>query len=112
MGRKAQGLWAWALQRITAVYLGIFTLYLLAMFIFSPPTGLVDWQQWAGSPLNSLGIMLFFLATLFHSWIGIRDFLIDYIPMLGIRVTMLSLFAFGLLAIGLWVLKIMIMVML
>ena len=37
MSRKASGLKAWAIQRLTAIYVGLFTLYLLGVLTTAAP---------------------------------------------------------------------------
>ena len=111
MGRQAQGLWAWTLQRVTAVYLILFSIYLLGVLVVCPPASSLEWREWVANPFHSLGFMLFVLVMLVHAWIGIRDVLIDYVPILGLRLALLSMFALGLLTIGFWTLTILIGVM-
>lgn len=109
MSRRASGLKAWLLQRITAVYLVLFIaisgLWAIAQH---QPINYVIWKGWIASPLISLALLLFFLALLLHAWVGVRNVLIDYIKPISLRLLLLSLFAFGLIASGLWVMEIII----
>lgn len=110
MSRKASGLKAWVLQRVTAVYLALFVVYAVVHFIVAPPPDVESWRQWLASPLHGVAVLLFFLALLLHSWVGIRDVIVDYVRWLPARVTLLSLFATGLIAGGLWVAQVLIIV--
>jgi len=79
VSRYAGGLRGWLLQRVSAVYLALFTFSLLALFLFSPPQ---DYQAWRGvleQPLVSMAFLLFVMALLVHAWVGVRDVLMDYI---------------------------------
>jgi succinate dehydrogenase / fumarate reductase membrane anchor subunit len=105
MSRGAQGLRAWLIQRVTAVYLGFFTCYLLFYFLITPPLGHAQWSAWAGSPLVTIGLALYVIALLLHAWVGIRDVLIDYVHPVGVRLALLGLMAFGLLGCGVWALR-------
>lgn len=105
MSRKASGLKAWAIQRATAVYLALFSLYLLLHFAFAAPADYEAWRTWVAGPWVSLGLLLFVPVLLAHAWVGIRDVLIDYVWHTGARVLLLSLFAFVFLASGLWALQ-------
>lgn len=102
MSRKASGLKAWVLQRATAIYIGLFALYLLAVLLFAPPADYPAWREWFGSPLMGIATLVFVLAVLLHAWVGVRDVVIDYIWNTPVRVTVLSLVALGLVACGLW----------
>ena len=102
MSRQASGLRAWALQRISAVYLGLYFIYMLGLFIISPPDSFETWQGWVADPIRGIALLLFFVAMLLHAWVGLRDLLIDYVHFSTLRVTLLSLIGIGLIGCGLW----------
>ena len=108
MSRRASGLKAWLLQRITAVYLLLFTAISGLWVITHQPITYTAWKSWIANPLISLSLLLFFLALLLHAWVGIRNVLIDYIKPVSLRLLLLSLFAFGLIGSGFWVVEIVI----
>lgn len=111
MTKRFQGMNAWILQRVSAAYLAIFLIYVLAVFIFSPPTSYHEYKQWLTDPLVSTGILIGFAMIFGHIWVGIRDVFMDYIPSLVIRAIVLILLAFALLACGIWVLRILVLAM-
>ncbi|MES9874507.1 MAG: succinate dehydrogenase, hydrophobic membrane anchor protein [Candidatus Sedimenticola sp. PURPLELP] len=96
MSRQASGLRAWALQRISAVYLGLYLVYFLGYLLISPPESYEAWRSWVGDPWGSMAMLLFFTSLLLHAWVGVRDVLIDYIHPMMIRVVLLTLFGIGL----------------
>ena len=102
MSRKASGLKAWVLQRASAIYIGLFTLFFLLVMLFAPPRDYAQWRDWFADPLIGIATLVYIIAILLHAWVGIRDVLIDYIKPLGLRVTLLALVALGLLGCGLW----------
>jgi succinate dehydrogenase / fumarate reductase membrane anchor subunit len=105
MSRRAAGLKAWIIQRITAVYLTVFSLYLVLHLLFAAPPDYAAWREWVARPLVSVGFLLFVPALLAHAWVGIRDVLIDYVKPIRARVLLLAVFAFGLVGSGLWALQ-------
>lgn len=105
MSRHASGLIAWIIQRTTAVYVGLFLVYLLIHFSFSPPADHGTLVAWVNQPLVKIGLLLLIPTLLAHAWVGIRNVLIDYVHNLGARVTLLTLFALVLIASGLVALK-------
>jgi len=109
MSRQASGLRAWAVQRISAVYLGFYFIYLIGLFLFSPPTSYEAWQGWISHPVAGVGLLLFFASVLIHAWVGMRDVIIDYVPIFLARLTLLTVIALGLIACGLWAARIVIM---
>ena len=102
MSRQATGLRAWALQRVSAVYLGLYLIYALAVLISAPPDSYQAWKAQIANPLGGIALMLFVVALLLHVWVGLRDVLIDYIHHSTTRVTLLSLIGLGLIGSGLW----------
>jgi succinate dehydrogenase / fumarate reductase membrane anchor subunit len=46
--------------------------------------------------------MVFFAALLLHAWVGLRDVVLDYIKPLALRVGVLALLGFALLAVAMW----------
>lgn len=51
----------------------------------------------------------FFVALLLHSWIGLRDVLMDYVQPLPLRITLLVLLSFVLVGLALWVMKVLLL---
>lgn len=110
MSRRASGLKAWLIQRLSAIYLALFGLYLLLRFVLAPPADHAALAAWVASPWVALGLLVFVPALLAHAWVGIRDVLIDYVKPTGLRVAALSLFGLLFLASGLWALQALILV--
>jgi succinate dehydrogenase / fumarate reductase membrane anchor subunit len=110
MSRKASGLKAWAIQRLTAIYVGLFSLYLLLVLLFAAPADYADWKDWVGGPLVSVAMLLFVVSVLMHAWVGVRDVLIDYVHPIAIRAALLGVIALALVAMGLWAAQALILV--
>ena len=106
MSRRATGLRAWILQRITALYLALYTLFLIGLFLLDPPESYDAWRTWFATPWTSVPLLLYALAILLHAWVGIRDVLIDYVHPLMLRLLLLTLFGLGLIGSGLWVMRV------
>lgn len=102
MSRRASGLKAWFLQRVTAVYVALFGVYLALRFSLAPPADHAALVAWAASPWVALGLLLFIPILLAHAWVGIRDVLMDYMQPIALRATAMTLVGFVLLASGLW----------
>lgn len=100
--RTATGLRAWLVQRVSAIYLALFLVYAVARLLVAPPVGYAEWHGWLGAPAMGVATLLFFVALLLHAWVGLRDIVIDYVPMTSVRVALLSATGLGLVACGLW----------
>ena len=107
MSLPMTGLRAWFVQRITAVYLGLFVLYLLVHFAVDAPSSFEDWQGWMRQPGVLVSWSLLFAALLMHAWIGGRDVVLDYVRSTPIRLVVLVMLALFLLAQGFWALHVL-----
>jgi succinate dehydrogenase / fumarate reductase, membrane anchor subunit len=106
MSRHA-GLHAWMLQRLSALYLATYSGYLLLHFARQAPADYQAWQAWVATPAIGISAALFFLALLLHVWVGLRDILMDYVRTLALRLSLTALLLLGLVACGLWALRIL-----
>ncbi|MCB1734172.1 MAG: succinate dehydrogenase, hydrophobic membrane anchor protein [Gammaproteobacteria bacterium] len=108
MSRQASGLQAWAVQRLTAIYLGGFFIYLIVAVLLDPPASVELWRARFGG-VASVAWLLFVLALCWHAWIGIRDVVLDYIHPPVWRLSALVAFGGGLVACALWGFKIILL---
>ena len=106
MSRQASGFKAWLIQRISAVYLGLYFIYMVLQLSFAPPQSYAVWREWISGPFQGVGLLLFFAALLIHAWVGVRDVLIDYVHPIMLRTGLLTLTALCLIGSGLWVARI------
>jgi succinate dehydrogenase / fumarate reductase membrane anchor subunit len=79
------GLRDWLLQRLTAVVMAGYTLFLVAFLFARPPRGYAAWSQMFSHTWFQVGTMLFAAALLYHAWVGMRDILMDYLRATGVR---------------------------
>jgi len=103
MKRTLTGLRAWLVQRVTAVYMIVFVLYLLFHFATEAPDSYETWRAWLLRPDVSRATFVFFTALLLHAWVGIRDVVIDYLQPTAVRLSVLAIAGFSLLAMEAWV---------
>ena len=108
MSYKASGLKAWVIQRVSAVYIGLMFVYLLAKFMFAAPADAAEFHAWATGSVTSVALLLLFAAVAIHAWVGLRDILIDYVWHTAARVALLSLVALFLFACGFWAAQVLI----
>jgi succinate dehydrogenase / fumarate reductase membrane anchor subunit len=110
VSRPTHGLRDWLLQRLTAIYLACFFVYLLVHFLLQPPHNFQEWHDWMTRPAMIIATALFFLAVLVHGWVGMRDVVLDYVHVISLRITILSLIALTLIASGVWTMRILVQV--
>jgi succinate dehydrogenase / fumarate reductase membrane anchor subunit len=107
VARAVTGLRAWFAQRLSAVYMLGFLIFLLAHLSVDPPHSYESWHAWVLGPWTGVAFLLFFAALLLHAWVGVRDVVLDYVHPIAARFAVLALVAIGLLAIGAWVARIL-----
>ena len=107
MSRPAHGLRDWLLQRLTAIYLGLFLIYLLVHFLLQPQHTFQQWHNWVTQPFMVIATALFILAVLIHGWVGMRDVVLDYAHAISLRLTILSLIGLTLVGSGVWALRVL-----
>ena len=79
------GLRDWLFQRITAVMIAAYTLFMAGYVLLHPD---LDYNAWTGLFSNHVMrsfSLLFLLAVYVHAWVGVRDVVMDYIKSAGLR---------------------------
>jgi succinate dehydrogenase / fumarate reductase membrane anchor subunit len=107
---RASGMRAWLLQRLSSVYMAAFIVAVLLWYAMSDATTYTAWRELMGQPVVAVAVVLFFCSLLIHAWVGMRDVLIDYVPIMGLRLVILLGIAVFLVAMGIWVAFILISV--
>lgn len=107
MRKTVSGLRAWLVQRVSAVYMLFFIVFLLTHFMVDPPRSYLAWHDWMLSPGINVIASVFAAALLAHAWVGVRDVVMDYVHPIAIRVLVLSSLALYLMGLGAWVARIL-----
>ncbi|MGD8933676.1 MAG: succinate dehydrogenase, hydrophobic membrane anchor protein [Gammaproteobacteria bacterium] len=103
------GLRPWLIQRISAVYIALFIIYIAVTVAASGDVGYQQWRAWLFHPLNTIAVGLFVIALLLHAWVGMRDIILDYIHNTLMRMLAFILVIAVLTSCGLWSAKILLL---
>jgi succinate dehydrogenase / fumarate reductase membrane anchor subunit len=95
------------LQRISALYLGSFLVYLVVRLLLGQPLTAPAWHAWITHPVMRLASAGFILALLTHIWVGMRSIILDYIKPIGLRLVLLTLIGLVIGGCGLWALQLL-----
>ena len=79
------GLKDWLLQRLTAVLMAAYTLFVLGIALWNGGFDYTLWRALFAHGAWKLASFLFMAALLFHAWVGVRDIYMDYIKPTGLR---------------------------
>ena len=82
------GLRGWLVQRITAVFITLYVFLLFGILLFTPGMDLARWQATFGNAGFKVATFVALLSVLMHSWVGMRDIIMDYVRPTGIRLTL------------------------
>ena len=104
---RSHGLKAWLVQRLSAVYMVLYLLVAIFYLAGSPPHGYSEWKAFIATPAASVATLLLFAMVLLHAWVGVRDVVMDYVHPCALRLTALVLVAGALVAMGVWVVRVM-----
>lgn len=103
------GLRPWLIQRVSAVYLAMFVVYIGVVLAFAKDVTFQQWHEWLFHPFNTIACGLFVIALLFHAWIGMRDVVLDYVHNTFVRMLAFSLIIVVLTGSGLWAARILLL---
>ncbi|MCL4471183.1 MAG: succinate dehydrogenase, hydrophobic membrane anchor protein [Sulfuricella sp.] len=79
------GMRDWLVQRVTAVVMALYTLFMAGFLLTHQPLYYADWSHLFQSRLVRLTSLLFLLSLYLHAWVGMRDIFMDYVKPVGIR---------------------------
>ena len=104
------GLKAWLMQRFTAVYIGLFLVFLVVRFLTAPLHSYQEWIAWIAHPFVNAALAVFIVALLLHAWVGLRDVVMDYVKPLGLRIALFAGLIIGLAGCAMWSLRLLVKV--
>jgi succinate dehydrogenase / fumarate reductase membrane anchor subunit len=93
------GLYDWLIQRVSAVVLAAYTLYIAGFIILTPDLTYAVWSELYSTLCMRVFSLATLLATAAHAWIGLWAVLSDYLTnrLMGAKATVLRLLAQGIL---------------
>ena len=100
------GLKDWLIQRVTAVVMALYTLFLIGFFLTQPLT-FASWQGFFHFLPVRLASLLFLLSVFIHAWVGMRDIFMDYVHPTVIRLALHVAVILALLAYAAWAVEIL-----
>lgn len=96
------GLADWLVQRVSAVIIALYLIFLLGYLLFSGPISYGDWHHLFSHTAMRLFTFLFVLSLVGHAWVGLWTILTDYIKCPVLRATLQVLIILGLLSCLFW----------
>ena len=78
----------WLAQRVSAVVMALYTVIIVAVLLSGGPFSSVSWKALFAQGWMRFATFLFVLSLLLHAWVGMRDILMDYIKLTGLRLAL------------------------
>ena len=96
------GLGDWLLQRITAVVMAVYSLWMAGIRVACRPSGHAGWKAFFEGGMVRIATLVFTAALLYHAWVGVRDIIMDYMKPASVRLVAMMVVALALLAEFFW----------
>ena len=82
---STRGLVDWQIQRLSAVVILLYALYMTVFICWHHPLHYTVWQQLFQAPLMKMATLLAVFCVVAHAWIGLWTVFTDYIHHLMLR---------------------------
>lgn len=99
---SGRGLQDWKWQRLSAIVLAFYTIYLGGAYIYYAPLTYESWYGIFSHPLLRLWTFFALICLVIHAWIGLWTVLTDYVKPLWLRYSLQIVILFLLLGYAMW----------
>jgi len=106
-GLTSSGLKDWYIQRVTAVVLAVYTLFLVGFILCHNPMQFSQWQALFHNDIMRYCTVLAVLCIIGHAWVGMWTVLTDYIHCAVLRSILMLIFVAAFIAYLLWTVMIL-----
>ena len=102
-----RGVHNWLAQRVTAVFIAIYTIFLVIYLISHSAVDYPSWQALFQPLWMKIATVLAFLSIMIHAWLGVWTVLTDYVKPKALRFVLELLVIVALLASLIWLFDIL-----
>lgn len=81
------GLKDWLIQRVTAVYVAVYSFFIMGFLLLHPHLSYADWHALFSNTLVKIASLIAVLAVSLHAWIGIWTVTTDYMKCTVLRLS-------------------------
>lgn len=92
----------WMIQRLSAVVMAVYSLFLIGYLLFHPDLSFADWHTLFSGLFMKVATLVFLLSLLFHAWIGMWTILTDYVKPAVLRFCLEAVIFLSLVACFFW----------
>lgn len=102
-----RGIRDWLIQRVSAVVIAVYFLYLLFYVATTPGIDFYDWQALFQQTWMRIFSLIFLIMLSLHAWIGVWTIITDYLKNTTIRILSQLIVIFALLSCVIWGIQIL-----
>ena len=92
----------WLVQRFSAVFMLLYTIFLLGYLAYHQPLIFEAWHGLFQQTSMRFFTLLFALSLFAHAWVGVRNVLMDYVRATWLRLSLQVATIAALLLYGMW----------
>ncbi len=107
MSLTPNGLRDWFIQRVTAVIIALYVIFLTGYILLHSQLDYAAWQGLFAHPFMRFFTFLTLLSIVAHAWIGIWTVLTDYVKVVWLRLVLEILMALALIFYLVWGIQIL-----
>jgi succinate dehydrogenase / fumarate reductase membrane anchor subunit len=78
----------WLVQRVTAVVMTLYTVLILGLLLWYGGLDFTAWKATFGNEAFRVASFAFMVALFWHSWVGVRNILMDYVKPVMLRLAL------------------------
>jgi succinate dehydrogenase / fumarate reductase membrane anchor subunit len=82
------GLRDWLAQRITAIVMAVYLVVIAWVLLSKSPVTYDAWRGLFAQGWMRIATLLFAVSLAWHAWVGLRDIIMDYIKLDGLRLAL------------------------
>ncbi|WP_346797359.1 succinate dehydrogenase, hydrophobic membrane anchor protein [Halomonas sp. Bachu 37] len=101
------GLSDWLMQRVSAVVLALYTVFIVGYLLFNPDLDYYTWSALFAQTWMRIFSLLAFISLAAHAWIGLWTVTTDYIKSTSQRVAAQSVIILGIFVYLVWGIQIL-----
>lgn len=83
-----RGISDWLVQRVTALLVGAYTIFILIYFFTNRPIYFAQWHGIFHLTFMKIFSFMVLLSIVWHAWIGLWTVFTDYVKCTGLRLTL------------------------
>ena len=97
----------WLVQRVTAVAMTFYTALILGLVLWYGGLDFAAWKATFGNEAFRISTFVFMVALFWHSWVGVRNILMDYVKPVTLRLTLQVLVIGALIGYAGWTIQVL-----